>query len=43
MASGTERFQSASIVYECQFAGGDKPRPYLFDKTSFVVAGFILA
>jgi hypothetical protein len=23
--------------------GGDKPRPYLFGETSFVVAGFILA
>ena len=31
------------IVCACHFAGGDKPHPYPFDDTSFVVAGFIPA
>jgi hypothetical protein len=32
-------------IIDCtsQFAGGDKPHPYLFGGTSFVVAGFIPA
>ena len=36
-------FLSAITVYAGQFSGGDKPRPYLFGETSFVVAGFIPA
>jgi hypothetical protein len=36
-------FPAAIIFYAGQFPGGDKPRPYLFGETSFVVAWFILA
>jgi len=31
------------MVWASQFAGGDKPHPYLLGETSFVVAGFIPA
>ncbi len=36
-------FPTAIIVCTGQFSGGDKPHPYLFGETSFVVAGFIPA
>jgi hypothetical protein len=36
-------FPPTIIVDAGQFSGGDKPRPYLFGETSFVVAGFIPA
>jgi len=34
---------AAIIVQADQVSGGDKPHPYLFGETSFVVAGFIPA
>ncbi len=34
---------AAIIVQVDQVSGGDKPHPYLFGETSFVVAGFIPA
>jgi hypothetical protein len=34
---------AAFIIYANQIAGGDKPHPYLFGETSYVVAGFIPA
>ena len=34
---------AAIIVQVDQVSGGDKPQPYLFGETSFVVAGFIPA
>jgi hypothetical protein len=36
-------FPTAIIIFASQFSGGDKPHPYLFGETSFVVAGFIPA
>ncbi len=36
-------FLTAIIVCAGQLSGGDKPHPYLFGETSFVVAGFIPA
>ena len=36
-------FSATIILYAGQFSGGDKPHPYLFGETSFVVAGFIPA
>ncbi len=34
-------FPTAIIICAGQFSGGDKPHPYLFGESSFVVAGFI--
>jgi len=36
-------YAAAIIVQVDQVSGGDKPHPYLFGETSFVVAGFIPA
>jgi hypothetical protein len=36
-------FPAVIIVDASQFSGGDKPHPYLFGETLFVVAGFIPA
>jgi hypothetical protein len=36
-------FPMGIIVSAGQIAGGDKPHPYSFGDTSFVVAGFIPA
>jgi hypothetical protein len=36
-------FPATNVVYVSQFSGEDKPRPYPFGETSFVVAGFIPA
>ena len=34
-------FDTCPLLEDSALAGGDKPRPYLFGETSFVVAGFI--
>jgi hypothetical protein len=36
-------FPAVNNVDASQFSGGDKPHPYLFGETLFVVAGFIPA